>query len=378
MRFFISILSLIFILTGLATSGVHAAQYDYDLGLRADDISFSTARMIVGQKVRVYAVVYNYGNKDASAYVSFYQGAELLGDSQAVSVRARGFADEVFVDFIVPNGPFNILASLRGSNPPDENSSNNEALTPLFTPVTDSDNDSVPDNEDNCPTVANSNQQDSDGDKIGDVCDPDNDNDGLTDADEARLGTNPFNPDTDGDGITDSKDINIAPPARTPEKSSPVEPSAPDKQDKTVSVATETPATEKTEPTPSPDTGERTSSYPLKIVSADFEKRDWGNYAFFAQAAGGTGDYAWNWDFGDGQGALGQNIIHKFRKSGDYQIKVSVKDKNEQVAQTQFSVSVSFYSAANPKVWMAVGFLVAMAGTLLFVSRRKKEKFFIS
>lgn len=56
---------------------------------------------------------------------------------------------------------------------------------------------------DNCPLVANSNQANNDGDGKGDACDPDNDNDGLTDEEEAAVGTDRFNPDTDGDGYCD-------------------------------------------------------------------------------------------------------------------------------------------------------------------------------
>lgn len=47
---------------------------------------------------------------------------------------------------------------------------------------------------------------DTDGDRIEDFRDTDDDNDGLLDRDEEDLGTDPLNPDTDGDGYNDNVD----------------------------------------------------------------------------------------------------------------------------------------------------------------------------
>lgn len=47
--------------------------------------------------------------------------------------------------------------------------------------ASDSDGDTWEDEYDNCVTMANPEQADNDVDEIGDVCDPDDDNDGVID-----------------------------------------------------------------------------------------------------------------------------------------------------------------------------------------------------
>jgi hypothetical protein len=376
-------------------------EFEYDLGVRAEDITFSSSRLISGQKVRIYATVYNFGKKDMTGYVSFYQGAGLIGDSQVVSVRAGGFADEVFIDFVVPDGPFNILVALRGTNPPDQNPANDEALTQLFVPSPDKDRDGIPDSEDNCPLVANPDQKDSDGDKLGDLCDSDNDNDGLSDEEEKRLGTNPLDPDTDKDGIIDSKDSNPLIPSKQSlkgiEEPIPAKNRLENKDENKMTIKegstsnfsskTTLLAKEEDQEEESQKNQEReeennqeeknknsknleglTSELPLKIVKVDFQKQGWRRFAFFAEAAGGQGNYEWQWHFSDGKTVLGQNIIYTFPHYGNYQVRVSVKDEKRHLAETEFPIFITFFNFANPKLWLVLSLLTAIASFLIIIS----------
>lgn len=71
----------------------------------------------------------------------------------------------------------------------------------------DTDDDGVGDAEDNCKLGANSDQLDTDGDGFGNACDGDSDGDGLSNGEEANLGTNPLATDTDGDGLADKYEV---------------------------------------------------------------------------------------------------------------------------------------------------------------------------
>jgi hypothetical protein len=83
----------------------------------------------------------------------------------------------------------------------------------------DFDADGACDYFDNCPVTPNGPlildpddagipQRNTDGDAEGNACDSDDDNDGLSDIDEAAAGTDSTNPDTDGDGVLDGVDEN--------------------------------------------------------------------------------------------------------------------------------------------------------------------------
>ena len=73
----------------------------------------------------------------------------------------------------------------------------------LMVSCADTDGDGICDGVDNCISTPNADQLNTDADAEGDVCDVDDDNDGLSDTDEASIGTDPLDADSDDDGITD-------------------------------------------------------------------------------------------------------------------------------------------------------------------------------
>ncbi|MCR4279975.1 MAG: thrombospondin type 3 repeat-containing protein [Candidatus Komeilibacteria bacterium] len=274
-------LSKIFVTSVILVMGIiflplTAKALEFDLAIGQGDISFSKQTLLAGDNIRIYARVHNVGSQDVRGYVTFYQGQGVIGDSQIVSVRPGSYAD-TWVDFIVPKNNFNILARLQGTQPADQNSGNNEALTKVYEPDIDTDGDGIgntidPDDDNDGLTdlqekelgtnplksdtdgdghndaqdkfpLASPEWADIDGDGVGDNSDPDDDNDDLSDEEEIRLGTDPKNPDTDGDGVRDGDDYF---PLDAAQSSRPTSPTVPPKNESAPDNSTSSPA--ETEP----------------------------------------------------------------------------------------------------------------------------------
>jgi len=83
---------------------------------------------------------------------------------------------------------------------------NSDAFPSNALETTDSDLDSIGDNTDNCISIANTDQLNSDDDLLGNACDDDDDNDGVSDEFDALPLDASEQLDTDGDGIGNNAD----------------------------------------------------------------------------------------------------------------------------------------------------------------------------
>jgi hypothetical protein len=89
----------------------------------------------------------------------------------------------------------------------DQQDTDSDGLGDVCDLAADTDGDGVEDALDNCPGLSNGTQEDFDGDGQGDACDDDDDDDGLIDTDEDLLGTDPLDPDSDDDTYTDGREV---------------------------------------------------------------------------------------------------------------------------------------------------------------------------
>ena len=338
----------------LMSAGVYAQTPDYDLAIYSNDVTFSK-RLVAGQKVRVYAKIHNTSDNDITAYVRFYQGTIFIGDSQVVSVVAGGFPDEVFVDWTVPTGSFNIRTEIREQNPQDDNPSNDIAITSLFVPLPDADGDAVPDSED-----------------------LDDDNDGLEDSSELTAGSNPYISDTDSDGTLDGKDAyptdptrsiyiapkpkvvpKVAPVVKKPEVSEPITNPVIEQE-----VATPTQESDGLEPQVLPAFD---LNSPDKVL-IDAQKVNWRTYEFESLVRGiESKQLTYVWEFGDGESSTKPYPRHAYKGWGSYSVVLKITDQasGELVVSAPLGIDISFFHIGNYQFWLLIALIILILLILL-------------
>ncbi len=174
----------------------------------SDHTDFGNANVNSGTVVRTFTIQ-NTGNAALSVSTPTLSGAN-AGDFSVTSLPASSVATNGSTTFQITFDPS--AAGMRtatvsiGNNDSNENPYTFAIQGTGDQPSLDADNDGIADASDNCPTVANADQRNSDNDAQGNACDTDDDNDGVADVNDAfPLDVNE-SVDTDGDGIGNNAD----------------------------------------------------------------------------------------------------------------------------------------------------------------------------
>lgn len=137
------------------------------------------------------------------AYQSAYNATKLYFHSDPTNFSCNNF----------PCGVDQEIDPINGANAVSALNQIASQASEFYTAL-DSDNDGIPDNQDNCINTSNVNQLNTDGDDFGDSCDLDDDNDGMPDEYETLNSLDPLDPndaalDTDGDGLSHFEEYNL-------------------------------------------------------------------------------------------------------------------------------------------------------------------------
>ncbi|MDH5436735.1 MAG: thrombospondin type 3 repeat-containing protein, partial [Gammaproteobacteria bacterium] len=145
-----------------------------------------------------------YGNPGTGGIFNYWDNVTLNPPAGAVSASISLLYQPTSWEYIqflyrANSGSVTTLAS-EGNNLLDAWLNTGMAAPHVMATTTwsppDTDGDGITDPDDNCPTISNADQLNTDNDSAGNACDDDDDNDGLSDALELTIGTNSLLTDT--------------------------------------------------------------------------------------------------------------------------------------------------------------------------------------
>jgi DNA-binding beta-propeller fold protein YncE len=174
------------------TAGTSSTKMNTPVAVGVDPLS---GNLYVADSINNRALEFADPANDSTADRVFGQGGDFAtGTANKGGVSADSLAD---VGGVVLDAAGNLIAADR---------INHRVLRFDAPPAADDDADGVRNSIDNCPTVPNANQADSDGDGVGDACaGVDTDGDGLVDgSDNCPNASNADQADQDNDGVGDA------------------------------------------------------------------------------------------------------------------------------------------------------------------------------
>jgi len=153
-------------------------------------IWYSRDPFFAGDEIRIYTAIQNKSEFDLLGQIQFFVNGENISESNFSVLSGRLI--EAWTDWIAISGDYNFGVKLINVQK-SEIGQEPEIIQIKY---------------DTYNIISNI-DLDTDGDRIGNKDDEDDDGDGLTDITEIEIGTDPLNADTDGDGVLDGVEIDI-------------------------------------------------------------------------------------------------------------------------------------------------------------------------
>lgn len=162
-------------------------------GFVPSNIWYSKTPFFVDENIRVYTIIFNGSQYDLEGTVEFLDKAgdqpRIIGKTD-FSISSGGRIRDIWIDWKATEGKHLISARITKSSISLANGT--KKIAEMENAETGKSEVLI--------------DLDTDGDKIGNTADSDDDNDGISDNDEARNGTNPLKSDSNGNGISDKKE----------------------------------------------------------------------------------------------------------------------------------------------------------------------------